>query len=290
MLLLALAGSGCAGGAPGGFHNPPAQVEPTPWVEGTLRAAIGATVETAATPALPTPTPRLAARVPTAPKATTRSTATTVSDLFPSPSATPLTSQRVRLEPGGFTAYRLESGWTFIQGFVQNTGGVAAGSIDVVVLLIADGDAVVGSAHAHVKPNVVRAGDRLPWLAQVRGAPDFQRVRVQVHSQPLNDVLQSTVTQDFRIEGATVRPPVAPFSPPSIIGEVVNVGDKPATEVEVTAAIFDGEGALFQVARTVVKVPEIAPGQGAPFEITPIGRGLTDIPRYELYVQARPKT
>lgn len=288
-LFLMIAASGCASGAMGGFVDLQVQAEPTPWVEGTLRAAIGATVEAASTPALPTPTARLAARAPAAPRATAAPNVPSIPEPPPRPAATPRISQNVRIEPFGFTASRLESGWTFIQGFVQNSGNVPAGNIDLVILLITDGGATVGSTHAHIKPNMLKPGGRSPWLAQVRGVPDFQRVRVEAHSHPLSDFLETTVMQDFRLEGTTVRPPVAPFSPPSIVGEVFNVGGKPATDVEVIAAIFDDEGALFQVARAVVKASEIAPGGGSPFEIRPIGRGLSEIPRYELYVQGRPK-
>jgi hypothetical protein len=57
------------------------------------------------------------------------------------------------------------------------------------------------------------------------------------------------------------------------------------TDVEVVAAIYDEGNALIQVARTLVSAPEIAPGERAPFEIRPLGRGLKEIPRYELFVE-----
>jgi hypothetical protein len=279
---------GCAGSAVGGMLPPPVEVEPTPWVEGTLRAEIGARLAGAMTPAMATPTARAAVAGPTRRATAARPTAATVIDTASTVAATP-PSQATRLEPVAFTAYRLQSDWTLVQGFVQNAGKVPAGDIDVAVLLIADGDAVVGSARAHIKPGMVRVGERAPWLAQVKGAPDFQRVRVQVHAQPLSDFLESTVTQDFQLTGAAVRPP-ADFSAPTIVGEVVNIGNQPATEIVVTAAIFDGDGALYQVASTVVNAAELPVGERAAFEIRPIGRGLHDITRYELFVEGRPKT
>jgi hypothetical protein len=289
MVLCLAAGVGCAGSAAGGIVPPPVHIEPTPWVEGTLRAEIGARLTDAMAPVEATPTARVAIAGSTRRSTTVRPTAVTAVDTAAMVAATPSPSQTTRLEPASFTAYRLQADWTFVQGFVQNTGKVPAASIDVVVLLIADGEAMVGSAHAHIKPGMVRVGERAPWLAQVRGAPDFQRVRVQVHSQPMNDVLETTVTQDFQLTGVAVRPLAADFSPPTIVGEVVNIGNQPATEIIVTAAIFDGDGALYQVASTVVKAPELPVGERASFEIRPIGRGLKEIPRYELFVEGRPK-
>jgi hypothetical protein len=203
--------------------------------------------------------------------------------------AAPPAAPAVRVEAVDFNAYRIQSGWTFIQGLVQNSGASPAGGIQVGVSLIADGDSIVGSAQAHIRPEMLNPGDRSPWLAQVQRPPEFTRVRVQVQARPLTDFLESTVTHDFRLEGVTVRPPADPVSSPTIAGEVFNIGARPTTEVGITAAIYDGEGKLFQVAQTVVKPPELAPGQSASFEIRPIGRGLKEIPRYELFVEGHPK-
>lgn len=289
LMVLSLAVAGCAGAASGGFIPPPVPTEPTPWVEGTLRAQIGAKLTDVMTPIGATPTAREALPVAARQPSAARPTASTVIHTAPTVVVATPTSQGMRLEPVSFTAYRLQSDWTFVQGFVQNVGQAPAGDIHVAVLLLADGDAVVGSARAHLGPGMVRAGARAPWLAQVKGVPDFQRVRVQVESRPLSDFLETTVTQDFELTEVSVRPTTANFSPPTIVGEVVNIGHQPATEIVVTAAIFDGDGALYQVASTVAKAPELAMGGRASFEIRPIGRGLKDIARYELFVEGRPK-
>jgi len=49
-----------------------------------------------------------------------------------------------------------------------------------------------------------------------------------------------------------------------------------------------GDDVLYQVARATVEQLVIAPGQRAPFEIRPIGRGLKEITRYELFAEGRP--
>jgi hypothetical protein len=188
-----------------------------------------------------------------------------------------------------FNAYRLESGWTFIQGFVQNAGPAPAGAIEVRVSLIADGDVVVGSAYAHIQPLMVKPGSRGPWLAQVQRPPSFARVRVQVQARPLTDFLQATVSQELRPENVAVRPPSSPASPPAISGQVVNDGGQPARDIRVTAAIFDREGSLFQVVTGTVNAPQLAPGERATFNLQPVGRGLGDIPNYELFVEGRPQ-
>jgi hypothetical protein len=194
-----------------------------------------------------------------------------------------------RVEAVDFNAYRIESGWTFIQGFAKNTGPVPAGDINLVVTLLGDGDVTTGSAHAHIKPVLLEPGEQAPWLAQVQGAPDVRRVRVQVTAQPLTESLRAAATRDFRLDEVVVRPPADPYGLPTIAGTVVNVGATRAAEVEVTAAIFDADGGLYQVARAAAQAPELLPGQGVPFEIRPLGRGLKEIPRYELFVVGRPK-
>jgi hypothetical protein len=123
----------------------------------------------------------------------------------------------------------------------------------------------------------------------VQGAPPFTRVRVKAQAYPLTDFLRSTVTQEFRVENVALHPPVNRASPPTIVGEIVNAAERPAVDVRVAAAIYDSRGALHQVASTMVKVLEIAPGQSAPFEIRPVGRSLQEIPGYELFVEGRPK-
>lgn len=302
LLLVAVVGLGCSGTGPGTVGNPVvADVEPTPWVVGTLRAAAGATISAAARTPGALPTEATPPPASTAPRASIRpaavptfgptsrqtvvpalATAVRAQVVAPAPSA--------RVEAVDFNAYRIESGWTFIQGFARNTGPVPAGDINLYVILLGEGDHVVGSAHAHIKPVLLEPDEQAPWLAQVQGTPDVRRVRVQVTAQPLTDGFRAAVTRELRLEDVAVRPPADPYGPPTIGGTVVNVGATVATNVEVTAAIFDADGALFQVARTTARAPEIVPGQGAPFEIRPLGRGLKEIPRYELFVVGRPKT
>ena len=290
VLLVAVIGFGCGGAIPGTVDGSGRTVEPTPWTEGTLRARAGATIDAAArtlesVPALATPSRSL-----NAPGASIRPTAVPALATAVAPRAgAPPPAAGARVEAVDFNAYRIESGWTFIQGFAKNTGPVSAGDINLLVILVGDGDAVTGSAHAHITPVILEPGEQAPWLAQVQGAPDVRRVRVQVTAQPLTDALRAAATRDFRLDEVAVRPPADPYGPPTIGGTVVNVGATLATDVEVTAAIYDEDGSLYQVARATAKLPEIMPGQGAPFEIRPLGRGLKDIPRYELFVVGRPK-
>jgi hypothetical protein len=109
-----------------------------------------------------------------------------------------------------------------------------------------------------------------------------------VEARPLTDLLQTSVTQDFRLDDVAVRPPDNRASSPTIVGQVVNTGEKAASDVHVTAAIFDDEGKLFQVVTATVAAPTLAPGESAPFRLQPVGRGLTEIPRYELFVEGQP--
>jgi hypothetical protein len=274
------------------------RIEATPDVIGTLRAVAGATISAAADSREATPIPvrsgggSLATRteqtvtpVPQISRTTTRAPTPTTVARAPAPTATP----GILVRPHDFTAYRLQSGWTFIQGFVQNDGPAPAGTIEVHVALVADGDSVVATTRAHIQPTMLAPGSRAPWLAQIRQPPSFARVRVQVQARPFTEILQGTVTHDLRAEQVAVQPPTGPVPSPIIAGEVVNTGQRAASDIRVTAAIFDGDGALFQVVSTLLDGPELPPGQGAPFRLQPVGRGLTEIPRYELFVEGRPR-
>ncbi len=297
LVLLAVAATACDGpvsqsGAGGG-----AQIDATPDVVGTLRAAAGATIIAASDLDGGTATPvrsgggALSARaeqtVTPVPRAARAMTLAPTSTVVRAPPATD--TPTILVQASDFTAYRLQTGWTFIQGFVQNAGPGPAGTIDVLVSLVADGDIIVATAHAHIQPAMLAPGSRAPWLAQVRQPPSFARVRVQVQARPLTDFLQGMVTQELRTENAEVSPPAGLGAPPSIAGEVVNTGQQAASDIRVTAAIFDDEGALFQVVSATLDGPELPPGQRAPFRLQPTGRGLTEIPHYELFVEGRPK-
>jgi hypothetical protein len=288
-LLLATVLAACNNSMPSFGPASNAEADATPDVVGTLRAGLGATLSAAesapdatevpVTPGRPAVTPRPAARAVAAPAPTL------ALPLPPPPTATP----SIRVEPADFNAYRLQSGWTFIQGFVHNNGPAAAGAIDVLVSLIADGDSIVGTAHAHIQPLMLKPGARAPWLAQIQRPPPFVRVRVEVQARPLTDFLQATVSQEFRADDVVVRPPISQAAGPTIAGAIIDTGEKAAQDVRVTAAIFDDQGALFQVVSTTLDLPELAPGQSAPFRLQPVGRGLTEIGHYELFVEGRPR-
>ncbi len=261
---------------------------PAPAVEATLRASLHATAVAVSQPVEPAPTIGSAAWEVRVPTPTVRPTTIPMpkSEATPGPASTapPGTS----VEPFGFTAYRLQSGWTFVQGFVENRGTATAGNIQVLVSLIADGDVLAGTAQAHIGPGLLKPGDRSPWLAQFQKPPDFLRVRVEAHAHPLTDLSQATVTRDFQFEDVNVRHPADHVSTATIVGELTNVGARPATDIRVVAAIYDEEGSLFQVVRGQVHQMEIADGERTTFEIRPLGRGLKEIPRYELFAEGRP--
>lgn len=296
LLLAAVLVAACDKTMPSFGSASDAETDATPDMVGTLRAGLGATLSAAEsapdstmvqiTPTRPPITPRPALTPRAAPRAVVAPAPTLALPLPPPPTATP----SIRVEPVDFNAYRLQSGWTFIQGFVQNSGPAAAGSIDVLVTLIADGDSIVGTAHAHIQPSMLKPGARAPWLAQIQRPPAFVRVRVEVQAHPLTDFLQAAVSQEFRAEDVTVRPPVSQAAGPTIAGAIVNTGEQAARDVRVTAAIFDDQGALFQVVSTALDTPELAPGQSAPFQLQPVGRGLTEIGHYELFVEGRPRS
>jgi hypothetical protein len=294
-LLAAVLVAACGNTMPSFGPASDAEADATPDVVGTLRAGLGAALSAAesapdatavlTTPTRPSLTPRPALTSRSAPRAVAAPAPTLARPLPPPPTPTP----SIRVEPVDFNAYRLQSGWTFIQGFVQNSGPAAAGSIDVLVSLIADGNSIVGTTHAHIQPLMLKPGARAPWLAQIQRPPAFARVRVEVQARPLIDFLQATVSQEFRTDDVVVRAPASQAAGPTLAGAVVNTGPQAAQDVRVTAAIFDDQGALFQVVSTTLDPPELPPGQSAPFQLQPVGRGLTEIARYELFVEGRPR-
>jgi hypothetical protein len=246
-------------------------VEPTPNVAATVQAAVSAT---------------LAAEKPPE-KVAGIGTSAPAPKLTPAPPTLSLTPRpEIRVEVTQFDFYKNTINNTLIIGVVENKAATPAAGIDVAVSLLAESGATVAASQAFTKPNVLKPGAKAGWVAHVDGSPAFKEIKVQVQAQALGGFAASSVTQDFRLEGVSVRPPER-FGGPKVSGQVVNTGSRPATLVHIIASVFDASGKILEVKGTFSKLDVVDPGMSAPFEIDFPSARVKEIPKYELFVEGR---
>lgn len=198
------------------------------------------------------------------------------------------TNASPELEAHRIISFKNSIGNLIVQGFIKNTGQAPAGSLDVAVSILDAAGSTVGSGSGSTALSIIPAGSEVPFSAHVGNVSDFKDIRVQVQGKA--PTAFDRYHQDWRIEGASVTVPSGGLSWPKINGQVVNTGTSAAALVRITAAILSTDGELLEVRDSFAKLDEIAPSQSSPFEIELIGgRGLKSIPRYELWVEGRPR-
>lgn len=174
-----------------------------------------------------------------------------------------------------------------VNGFIENTGSAPAGSLDLAISLLNGSGSTVGAGGGETGLHVIPPGGRVPFAASIGSAPDFKEVRVQVQGKPPGAF--DRYATSWKIEGMQAASATR-AAWPKITGQVVNTGNETATLVRLTVAVYDKNGELLEVRDGFAKLDEIAPGQSSPFEIEFIGgRGLKDLPSYEVWVEGRTK-
>jgi hypothetical protein len=286
VLLLAIVLIGC--GAPAAPTTAPAEqtqpAQPTPNIEATVQAAVQATVQAvvpaavkATFAAIPTATPVPATAVPAA-------TATT------QPAAKPAAAADVKVEVTQFNHYTNSIGGTVVQGLVENKGTVEAGSIQVAISLIGADGKTVGAGNANPRPSLLKPGVKAVWSTSISKGPDFKDIKVQVQARPADRLAAAFSYLDLKVDDVTVTPARGRDSA-KVSGQVTNTGSKAANLVGIAIAIYNPDGTLHFTDTTFAKLDELAPGQSSPFEFSFFGsREITQIDKYELFVEGHPKS
>jgi hypothetical protein len=250
----------------------PLPVPPTANVEGTVSAAVSATVAALR--------PTLAAAVPTSPPATA----------IPKPAATPVPkAAAVRVESTETIYFKNSIGGTVVQGIVQNNGDGDAGSVQVAVSLLDDAGKTVGAGDDTPRPSILRPGQKGVWSASISDVPAFKEAKVQVQAKPVDSLARVFAYTDFKTQDVTIGPATR-GGWQKVSGQIVNSGEKAASLILVSIAIYDEAGKLYFVDLTSSKLNELAPGGSSPFEFSFLtNRPAKPIEKYDLFVQGVPK-
>jgi len=250
--------------------------DPTPDIGATVQAAIQGTAgaKPAAAPATFAPAPTVAPPAkPTSP---------------PTPSPTP--RLEAKLEVTEYVVRKTQFNSTRVVGMIENKGQGPASNIQIAVSLLGEGGATAAAGQAVYKPTVLQPGQKSPWLAAIDGLPEFKEVKIQAQAEPLAGFMSQLVTQNFKIDGATMRPPAIPGGLWKVSGQVTNTGPKSATSVSVIAGVTGPDGKLLEANLGFAKLDQIDPGQSAPFEVDIVTAQTGPKPeKFELYVEGHNK-
>jgi len=150
-------------------------------------------------------------------------------------------------------------------GEVQNNAGVAAEDVDVRVRLF-DGDgALLTDEEWSISMNLIPAGDRAPFeVLFTRPPADWSTYTVDARAEQADFMLRYTY-RDLEIVEHTSEAP--DFGDYKITGLVRNTGDKIARFVQVSATLYDTEGAVVGVDHTFVEADLLEPGDTSAFEV-----------------------
>jgi len=246
--------------------------QPTPNVEATVGAAVSATVAALR--------PTLVAAVPTAALPTA----------VPKPAATappkPTASKVESLE----TIYYKDSiGNTAIQGLVQNNGDAEVGSVQVVISLLDEAGKTVGAGSDSPRPSILKPGQKGVWDTTISNAPAFKEVKLQVQASPVDNLARIFSYSDFEARDVVIGAP-ARGGWQKVSGQIVNTGQKVATSVLLSIAIYDEAGKFYYTDLASAKLNEIAPGITSPFEFSFVtNRPAKPIDKYDIFIQGSPK-
>ncbi len=243
-------------------------VSPTP-----RTAPVATTVTTATPPATATPT-----RVP--PTVTLAPTATAV-------------PAKVEIVARNITSYKATTGSAYVVGEALNVGQGEADRIQVAASLIdATGQTVgAGSVSDIFFPvALLKPGEKTVWKAYIDKAPaEWKEERVQVQASPASNATRTNFYFDLKVEGATLVLPPRPTASTGVTGQIVNSGTGTATNVAVTAGIYDAADKLLGVADGYAKLEQIPAGGSAPFSVDVFG--IQGVPtKFVVYLRARKAT
>jgi LysM repeat protein len=192
--------------------------------------------------------------------------------LFQGTPSTPLPLQ-VTVEQVNF--YRTPVGSLWVLGEVVNEGEFPAADLQVQI------DFASGfSVPAWVQPPLVPAGERAPFAALVREAPELDVLPAVsiAGGAPLADAGNHYLDLAATAATATIEEDLVTIS-----GTIANTGALPATSIAVIATFYDAQGRVSGYSQRLLP-GSLLPGEAVPFTLdgTPPGAVVED---YRLLVQ-----
>jgi hypothetical protein len=198
---------------------------------------------------------------------------------------------QVPLEVASYSTY--VDGWDSfrIVGEAENTGGMTAKGIDMsAALLDGDGGVLAVSSTNWDGLELVEPGGKYPFgFSFSEGFEGWADVELQVQAYPYDEERSYFIPhRELSVQGVTGTEPESDWSGYKLAGEVVNDGSVSAESIKVVVVAYDETGEVIDVnnASPELEDSELAPGEGAPFELEL--RGLKEAPpSYEAFVQGR---
>jgi LysM repeat protein len=181
----------------------------------------------------------------------------------PDPTATSGTANQSSIVISGLVAYRTPTNGIWILGELTNQGGQDLENVQVTVTLLDDAGQSVQEDNIWPATNIIEAGNKAPFGTLVIPAPsvDVSPDAIVVSADPIIDLGNRYL--DFEV--ANVEAEIN-GGQAMIIGEIVNTGDKNATEIALIVTLYDGEGNVTGYQKSYLDEPLVS-GSTTPFEI-----------------------
>ncbi|NLF64090.1 MAG: LysM peptidoglycan-binding domain-containing protein [Chloroflexi bacterium] len=179
--------------------------------------------------------------------------------------------------------YRTPVGSLWVLGEVVNEGEFAAADIQVQIDFPSGGQSL--AIPAWVQPPLLPAGDRAPFAALVREAPESESMPAVsiVGGAPLLDAGSHYLDLASGVTEATIEDDYV-----SLTGTITNTGELTANTISVVAIFYDSQGRVSGYSQQQLPGP-LPPGETAPFALdgTPPGAPVVE---YRLLVQGLAET
>lgn len=181
----------------------------------------------------------------------------------PDPTATSETANQSSIFVSGLVAYQTPTNGIWILGELINQGDQDLENVQVFVTLLDDAGQSVQEASIWPAASIIEAGKSAPFGKLLVPAPsgDVSPDAVVISAVPIVDLGNRYLGFEVADVEAEINGRQAIFS-----GEILNIGDKSASEIALIVTFYDEEGNVTGYHKSYLAEP-LASGASAPFEI-----------------------
>lgn len=186
------------------------------------------------------------------------------------------------LETKGVTTTTDSVGYHHVKGEVENTGDIAASSVEVIGALFDDAGQIQGVQFTFTNPEDIQAGQTasfdLQEKADQRSFADHQ-LWVQASAMGADE---SAGAQLKVPTNTSYRDDIGYFH---VVGLAENVGEMNASFVEVSGTFYDADGNVVETSTTFTQRDVVPAGERSPFHLQ-VQDDRAEIERYKLDISA----
>jgi LysM repeat protein len=179
------------------------------------------------------------------------------------PAATSTTPIPLAIAVSGLSVYRTPANGMWVLGELINQGEHDLENVQVTITLLDEAGQSLSEAHLWPATSVVEAGSKSPFGTLVVPAPpgDVSPNAVVDSAAPIVDLGNRYLDFEVADAEATITGAQAVIS-----GEIVNIGEKNASEIALIVTLYDDTGNVTGYHKSFLDEP-LAAGISAPFEI-----------------------